>query len=78
MAELETNPFLVNLIHSGFFFLPLCPEEVKETEEHLDIEGIHLVLGCLSSAHAGILCHVLVPRGHQLSVSIPIGTHRGN
>lgn len=45
VSELETSQSRVNLIHSEFFFLPLCPEE--ETEEHLDMEGLHLALAVI-------------------------------
>lgn len=79
MAELETNRFQVNLIHSGFYSFPpaFALGSWRETDRTSGHRGGSSGPG-LSSVHAGILCCVLVPRSRQLSASLPAGIHGGN
>ena len=78
MAELETNQFQVNSIHSGFSSFP--PTVALGTWREIDRtsgRGGGSSGPWFSSVHAGILCHVLAPWSCQLSASLPAGVHRG-
>ena len=76
MAELETNRFQVNSIHSGFFSSP--PTFALGTWREIDRTSGHgggLSGPWFSSVHAGIVCRVIIPWSCQLSASsLPAST----